>query len=279
MESPTVAMVNKSATAKKAATKPAAKSASTEDLIVYTVKELEGLEKEAALGLVNELIEGSSYNNFKLGGVLSRIQEEGWWEGGSYETFRDFTENVYGIKYRKAMYLIEIYNALVESGVPWDSVKEMGWTKLREVAGLLTKENMDEWAERAKSMSTIQLIEYVKQYKADQAGKKESSDEGEDVKTVSTMTFKVHADQKETIRHALDKAREDNKTEFDAVALEYICMQYLEGGLGKQKTVTKKVKQTLTEVMSGSTPEAVLEAFEKQFPDFDVTIAEKEAES
>jgi hypothetical protein len=40
----------------------------------------------------------------------------------------------------------------------------------------------------------------------------------------------VAPDQKETILLALERARSELETEYDAVALEAICMNYLSGG-------------------------------------------------
>jgi len=42
--------------------------------------------------------------------------------------------------------------------------------------------------------------------------------------------YHVHADQIETIQPALEGARRELGTEFDAVALEALCMNYLSGG-------------------------------------------------
>jgi hypothetical protein len=47
--------------------------------------------------------------------------------------------------------------------------------------------------------------------------------------------YHSHDDQVETIESALDRARDEMGTEFDAVALEAICMNYLSGGNVIQK--------------------------------------------
>lgn len=42
--------------------------------------------------------------------------------------------------------------------------------------------------------------------------------------------YHAHEDQIETLQLALDRARSELGTEFDVVALEAICMNYLSGG-------------------------------------------------
>jgi hypothetical protein len=42
--------------------------------------------------------------------------------------------------------------------------------------------------------------------------------------------YHSHDDQIETIELALERARQEMGTEFDVVALEAICMNYLSGG-------------------------------------------------
>ena len=206
---------------------------------------------------------------------MSVMQANSFWSGAvsetgvPYESFRDLIESRYGMPYRKGMYLVSIYNNLVESGVLWNDVKDIGWTKLKEISGLINPENVAEWRERAMSMTTIQLIEYIKELEKAPA---QESEAGVETPSISTMTFKVHADQKETIETALAKAMSATGTEFKTVALESICMAYIEGSLGKKK-VQKKV--TLEEVIADMSVVDVFEAVDKCFPGYDITVVEK----
>lgn len=239
-------------------------TATAPDFIVETAGQLEKLEKAEALALVPSFIDAVDLNYFKLGGVLSVIQSNGWAKDEGFDTFKAFVEVTYGLNYRKAMYLISIYNGLVESGVPWAKVKDIGWTKLKEVVPFLTAENADEWVGRCNSMTVLQLQEYISKLKSGQL-----SHSGEPVpdapSSLSTMTFKVHADQKENIKSAVEKAKGEASTEFDSVALDAICLNYLSGG--------KSMKMpSLKSVMEKSNPEEVLETFEKLWPNIEVKV-------
>jgi hypothetical protein len=54
-------------------------------------------------------------------------------------------ENNTAMKRSKARALIQIYNAIVASGVAWAQVQDIGWTKLRAIARVLDKESAHQW--------------------------------------------------------------------------------------------------------------------------------------
>lgn len=239
---------------------------SVKDLISETAYEVENLKEDRAFKLVPTLLNGIDKDYFKLGGVLSVIQSQGWYMDKNYENFRSYVESECGMAYRKSMYLIGIYNGLVASGVSWAQVGHLGWTKLKELAPILTTENVEEWVAIAESMTVLQLQEHIRAQSAGvEAGTADApvgSEEAQDeAKKTTTMTFKVHVDQKETIRAALDKVKHETGTEFDAVALEHMALDYLSGD-----STLKKIP-TLAELMEGKSAEEVLTIFGEVFPE------------
>ena len=238
-------------------------AAESGDLIVTTVHEIENMKEDKAFKLVPQLLNDIDHDYFRLGGVLAVIQAQGWFMDKGYENFRAYVESECGIKYRKACYLIEIYNGLVASGVEWEKVKSLGWTKLREIAKHLTPENTDEWVERATAMKTLQLQAYIAELTAAPAADGKVI-EGSGSK-VTTMTFKLHEDQKVTVREALDKCKHETGTEHDSVALEHIALDYL-GGESKIKSMP-----SLAELMKGKSAEEVLGVFGEVFPEVELS--------
>lgn len=235
-----------------------------DDLIVKTAKEVETLKEDKAFKMVPQLLNNIDHDYFKLGGVLAVIQSNGWFMDKGFENFRSFVESECGMAYRKSMYLIQIYNGLVESGVKWEQVKHLGWTKLKELAGILTPDNVDEWVGLAENMTVLQLQEHIKEVSSGSSAKSEK-ESVDDAKKTTTITFKVHADQKDTIKEALEKCKHETGTEADSVAIEHICLDFL-GGESKLAKVP-----TLKELMSGKSPEEVLEAFGEVFPDVELS--------
>jgi hypothetical protein len=267
LASPTVSVIKKTAMKKKV---------QAEDTLVEICHTIEAATSGTAFQRVRDLLEEVEMNGFVVGGYLAMILEQGWWDTGQYKSFRDMVETEFGVAYRKAMYLIEIYHGLVISGVTWDQVKAIGWTKLKEIVGLLTTDNADVWVERAKNMTVLQLIAYVKQMKSANAAGGEveitAQPSMQEKQEVTTMTFKLHADQKETVRQALDKVKSEQDTQFDSVALEWMALQYLEGSLGKK--VPSKAQKTLAEQMTDAGLEEVFTVFEQVFPNVNVTVEE-----
>jgi hypothetical protein len=253
----------KTAAAKSAKAEPVEKpEVDANDMIVKTAHEIENMKADKAFSLVPTLLDNIEHDYFRLGGVLSKMNNEGWYMEKGYETFKAYVEAECGINYRKAMYWIAIYNGLVESGVAWEKVKHLGWTKLKELAGILSAENVDDWVAVAESMTVLQLQEHIKQStKGIAAGDSTEGEEGGgDTNPVTTKTFKLHTDQKQTVTDALEKAKHLLNTESDTVALEHICMEYLSGGKGKVKP------QSLSEVMKDKSMEEVLQVVGEAFP-------------
>jgi hypothetical protein len=256
-----VAQVEAEKPAKKKASKSKAVAAPAlqgevvpDDMLADLVFEIENMKEKQALELVGTLAEQTEVTFFKLGGVLSVIQANGWF--APYNSFREFVEKKHGIHYRKAVYWTDIYNKLAESKVPWDKVKFIGWTKLKEIAGVITVDNVDEWVKIAKENNTISLIETVK---AHLISDKQVAIEDQTKKSVTTRSFKVHEDQKATIDTALAKAKEQSGTTVDTAALEFICLDYLGG-------------QSLPQKLKSIGIEAALEALEKAFPNANIEV-------
>lgn len=249
--------------------KAKAKVEKAKDIIADTAAFVENLTKDSAYELVLNMDNEAAFFQFKLGGALSVIQSNEWYKETN-ENFREFVEVEFGIKYRKAMYLIAIYNNLVESGVEYEKVKALGWTKLSVISGIITQENVDDWVKAAKEMTVLELKEYIKdQEKGSVAagGEPPAKGEGSTTKTVSTLTFKLHADQREVVDEAIEKAKNDADTEYPTVALEAICMSYV-----NQTTKVVKGGKDLKAQMEEAGWKGVLEVFEELWPEIDVAV-------
>lgn len=234
------------------------------DLIEEVAHQIENLKEDKAFKMVPALLNNIDADFFKLGGVLAVIQSQGWFLSHGYETLRAYVEAETDIGYRKAIYLIGIYNSLVNSGVKWEQVKHLGWTKLKELSTFLTPENVAEWVAAAESMTVLQLQEYIKTQTA-AATQGAEAPVTEASPTTTTKTFKLHADQKETVNAAIEKAKAEGNTEVDSVALEYICLSYINEGAAVLKQLP-----TLKQMMEGKSPEEVLEAFAEVFPNINL---------
>jgi hypothetical protein len=115
------------------------------DAIVDLVDAIESLTKEDARARLLELEEDQEKTFFEIGGVLSAIQKHKWFE--PLRSLDEWVKKNTAIKRSRARAWIQIYDAIVKSGVPWAKVKHLGWTKLNAITGVLNGEDADRWIE------------------------------------------------------------------------------------------------------------------------------------
>lgn len=202
---------------------------------------------------------------FWLGASLHALLKKKLWEGSGYGSFAELVDAEYGFQKRKAYYLISTYEGLVNADVPWSDVKHLGWTKLRELAPILTADNAAELIGLAEGMNCAELQAYVASLKAGSLDKNEYA-EDEGPKQIS-KTFKFHADQWETVELALEKARGEADTEYDAVALEAVCLGYLSGPKAPKPAKPPSLRSLIKEVGIDDALAAVGDVF----PEADIT--------
>jgi len=237
------------------------KTEKTGNLILDIAHEVESLTKTKALNMAENLAENIEVNAFKLGGVLKLISDNSWFEG--FNTFDDFVYEKYGFAGRKARYLINIYDNLVTKMIPWEKVSHLGWTKLKDLAPIMTPGTVDEWVAKAEKLTVIELQALIKAAKPDEGGEKTAKTTDEVVK----LAFKLKPDQLEIVNQALAKAKGELHTEYDTVALENICAGYVGGTSAVSKPFS------LDEVIDATGFEPLLKRIAEKFPMFDITVA------
>lgn len=255
----------------KVTKKTPSKKGKTPDLITATASEIENMTAQEILEQGRAIQADTDFNLFKIGGLVSVAWDKKLHIEFGYDSYEEYIRAEFATlsssPYRKARYLRTIYENLVESQVSWESVKDIGWTKLSVLADMLTTENVKEITEMVKSnkMTVLQLQEWKKAQNESETENTPPPPKSD----ISTLTLKVHPDQKETIQTALDKAMSEFGTEYPAVAMDHICTGYLTGALGK----AKKAK-TFKEQMEAMSAEDVLAIFEVVFPNVNLSAEE-----
>jgi hypothetical protein len=234
------------------------KAQKTGNLILDVASGVETLTKVKALNRADKLVEDIDNNSFELGGILKVIFDQGWHEG--FESFGDFVFEKYGFQERKARYLMEIYDALVTKNIPWEKVAPLGWTKIKDLAKILTPENVDQWVEKAKLMTVKELQAALK------ANQPAADGETKTASDAATWKVKLKTDQLETVSSAMSKGKAEMGTEFDSVVLENLCAGYLGG------SVTAAKAPSLADIMKSLGWEQTLQTFGEIFPDLNVEV-------
>lgn len=226
-----------------------------DDVIVTIVHDIENLDESHAKKVLSELSDVTGKNYFKIGGVLRSILKNQWYKP-NYATFKEYLEGEVGIEYRRAMYWITIYERLVESKVPWEKVKGVGWSKLIILKDIIGPDNIDEWVSIAMSQSSLQLAKTVK------AASNKVLPPSDNESPTTSKSFKFLDYQYDNVKNAVEKAKGDGSTASDAAALSNICSAYLS---------SYDPAQTLKTIGL----EAALDAFSKAFPEYDLLFQEK----
>lgn len=245
----------KSETTAKATPATKAKTRQDIDFFAENQVKIEGLTKAKALSEAVKCARNIDDNSFVLGGILKRIHENNWYE--DYESFGEYVAETFGFKERKARYLMEIYEELTFNRIPWEKVSILGWTKIKMLCKVLAIDNVDEWVEKAGSMS-VKELDAVLNAKDDSEEKNTSTENN-----VKNMTFKLHNEQIDAVNAALSKAKADFGTEYDNVALESVCNNYL----GSTQAID------LVALLQAKGLEGALEALEAAYPEADITVA------
>jgi len=259
-----------------------------DDYLAAVVMNIENLEGEEVLVQAREIADSVERNYFRLGGLLDRIHAESLFQNAGYNDFGDYVADTFGFRRSKALYLVQIYNALIEAEVNWAQAKDLTWCKLRMLAQVIDKKNASKWIKHARGVSVAKLADQIKgvvdkRRDAATTGGTESgravggngqSAPAEQVEagSMTSLSFRLFGDQVDVIEAALAKAQEEGDTKSKATALYYICTSYLHDG--KVIRVSTKGK-SLVDQMRGITPEVALDAFTQAHPKFHVTVTSK----
>lgn len=262
------------------------------DQLAETCAAIESLDAKEAVALGKDMIESKEFNEFKIGGVLALIDINSYWKESGAESFKEFVEKHYNFQYRKATYLMKIYNSMVDSGVEWSQVGHLGWSKLKEICEKLTLSNVDVWVKIAEENTVVNLIEEVKKRDADGNLKTPRPDKDvTDTPQVSTRTFKLHVEQKETVNEAVSKAKSELDTEHDNAAITHVAELYLQGKLGKRSAAPAKAEKATPwqeqirnlVIEAGDDDEARLSVIQEAgellaelYPELDINVVMKE---
>lgn len=210
-----------------------APSTTTSPQITDTEAVRNALSGQDALAAAKALVNRVEENYFTLGGVLHHIYVEGLHKAAGFDGKRGFAmyvEKELGVAYRKAMYLIEIYQTFRILGVDEQRLGEIGWSKAKElkrVRDSMGDERLlgdfDSLVDFAKGHSREELISHLKDtYVTGQTGT------GTERVRKSQVRLSLFADQAETFQRATEAAKRLTGSDDLAVQVEHIMGEWLQ---------------------------------------------------
>lgn len=189
--------------------------------------------------LAHDKVEEADAIDYQLGGILYHVRISGAYKDlhedyAGNKGFDAYCENELGIKYRKAMYLIEIYTAFCQFGISGQVVAEHGWTKCMEIARVMTEDNADELVELAAESSVTELKDAISETYA-----KKGSDTREKVKRIG-FKFRLPEESGNTIQAYLEQAGQELGVDDVSQVFEQIVTEWATEHLNLKKQRPKK---------------------------------------
>lgn len=161
---------------------PAAESEAPVDIKhAPSIKKVLGESAASALKAARDISERIGGDFYTLGGVLYEIKSKAYHESvkdddGNPLTgqpgFEQFIRLTLGVEYRMAQHYINVYEVTRRAGIPESKVKGLKCSKVVALLDLIkgdaiTKDNWDEWADKAKSLKGDAYKEEVSRARVD----------------------------------------------------------------------------------------------------------------
>ncbi len=214
-------------------TKPSADSTNGEAVVVSADEATARKLHERALDCRHRIDEAT----FELAEVLYVIYDKAHYVALGYKTWREYVEKELDFALRKAQYMVQMWEwygiKLADHPEVRQKVETLGWTKSKELIGIVDQSNVDDWVEKAKTMSAVQLVEVARDaLKAIENGDDGAKNKPKDAQDLKSKTFRLDAGQTENIERALVKAGEIGNTEDKAKQLDMICTDFISTNVG-----------------------------------------------
>jgi hypothetical protein len=190
--------------------------------IADAILEIENLKKEEAIQCVSSLLGEKKNVDLKLGGVLAAILRNKWYT--PHATFSEFVEKKFGLSYRWAKDRIDIFDAVTKSEMDDEKFNGLSCCKLREIAHVITPENVDQWITTAHQHTVVQLKKVVAAHKKEHDPKATTQ---QFTKPTRKKTFKFQEDQMTWVDAAIAQAKKVSGMQDDETALAHICRGFI----------------------------------------------------
>ncbi|MFW6172322.1 MAG: hypothetical protein ACOC5T_01060 [Elusimicrobiota bacterium] len=183
-----------------------------------------------------------------LAEMLHEIYSKSYFNTWGYEKFMDYVEEELDFQYRQAMYLIEIYQELVEKRkIPIDFLRNKSWTKLREIAGKtkdesITTEEVRKLIEDSDEMTVEEVV-----YRARELS---STSDTEEIEKTHRITFTLYEEQYENVKKALDAAEEVSTSVKPGANLDLICTEFIASHMhGDKEAEVRRIAKELEGIL------------------------------
>jgi len=157
----------------------------------------------------------------ELGEYLCEVRAKQYWRLERLKSFDEFLEKRFADSRRKAYYLMTIHEHLTR--VPKPQLREMGWTKARELVKVARKDGAEfacaPWVHKANELPREEFRREVERHLT-----------GKEMEAWEILYFKVYKSQLTVVEKALETAALMLGTDKSrGYCLEMICADFLAG--------------------------------------------------
>jgi len=175
-------------------------------------------------------------NYVELAKLLYEAYHQDHYVKWGYDDFKDYCDAELSTNYRKAMYLIDIWDKIKRLKLSPARVAKIGWTKMKDIASVIDEKNAKEWLDKAGKMSTREVTDAVKTVRKDSSGSPE-------VPTTTTLKIVMGETEAAVVLEAIEEAKALTESDSTALALEMIASDWMEekGGLPTKTPIESHV--------------------------------------
>mgnify|MGYP001214520271 CR=1 FL=1 len=179
-------------------------------------------------------------SHWKLGESLHSVRQEALYRLWGYATFQEYVIRDLEMCDRTAHYLVnlaEFWKKLKPEHQAW--VKELGWTKAKELTDYVNNGNAAVWRDRLKGKSVKEIQAIVRENRAGALKEAAEIDEAKDdvdVEKAVQVRFPLYPEQERTVTQAIEHAKEIAQSDKKGHCLEMICLDYLASHSGVTDT-------------------------------------------
>jgi hypothetical protein len=155
----------------------------------------------------------------ELARTLSEIYHKEYFTDWGYKNFESYIMQELDFSYRKAKYLIEIWDKIKNTDLDLARLEAIGWTKAAEIARIINDDNAELWLERAEKINARELSTQIKQV-VDNAIPDSRP-------RVTYMKFRLDSIDAALINEAITESCRVNNTNDVALAMAQICDEWL----------------------------------------------------
>lgn len=195
------------------------------ELIMKVQENCDGTGEEI-LARLFDLKNSIDESYFEMGGLLRTIYDNKLYRDLGYSDWKNFVQDKIGFQIRKAKYLMRIYKYfVVEVGNAEliSKISSLGWSKVKALVYVVDSQNVDEWVEKCKDATVMEVFQKVSQFKAIKKGFLAKQTK----KAALSFSFKLHEGQSGIVENAFKLAgklshSEDKNNNLSLMAQDYL---------------------------------------------------------